>query len=123
MFLNNDLPIHYIYAFNDELAYQVWQITKELGYQKKINIVGVDGLAIKNGGIQLVNQGILKATVLYPTGGSEAIKIARKILRKENVLKNYLLNTTGIVIVLLVNVVILSFTFKVPLKFKLGWKK
>lgn len=95
-FLNNDLPIHYIYAFNDELAYQVWQIIKELGYQKKINIIGVDGLAIKNGGIQLVNQGILKATVLYPTGGSEAIKIARKILRKENVLKNYLLNTTVI---------------------------
>ena len=96
LFLNNDLPIHYIYAFNDELAYQVWQITKELGYQKKINIIGVDGLAIKNGGIQLVNKGILKATVLYPTGGSEAIKIARKILRKENVLKNYLLNTTVI---------------------------
>ena len=96
LLLNNDLPIHYIYAFNDELAYQVWQITKELGYQKKINIIGVDGLAIKNGGIQLVNQGVLKATVLYPTGGSEAIKIARKILRKENVLKNYILNTTVI---------------------------
>ena len=92
----NRIPIDYVYAFNDNLAYDAWKIAKSKGLEKKIKFIGVDGLNGENNGIQLVRRGILTATILYPTGGDEAIKIARKILRKEKVLKNNILNTTVI---------------------------
>lgn len=41
-----------------------------------------------NGGIQAVKDGKLTATILYPTGGSEAIKLAIKLANKEIVSKN-----------------------------------
>lgn len=92
----NLIPIDYVYAFNDDLAYDAWKIAKSKGLENKIKFIGVDGLNGENNGIQLVRRGILVATILYPTGGDEAIKIARKILRKENILKNNILNTTVI---------------------------
>ncbi|WP_231953138.1 hybrid sensor histidine kinase/response regulator transcription factor [Polaribacter vadi] len=92
----NLIPIDYVYAFNDDLAYDAWKIAKSKGLEKKIKFIGVDGLNGENNGIQLVRRRVLAATILYPTGGDEAIKIVRKILRKENVLKNNILNTTVI---------------------------
>lgn len=43
-----------------------------------------------------MKDGVLSGTVLYPTGGSEAIKVALKIINKEIVPKNNKLNTTMI---------------------------
>ncbi|WP_178989631.1 hybrid sensor histidine kinase/response regulator transcription factor [Winogradskyella schleiferi] len=92
----NMKQIDYVYAFNDEIAYNTWKIAKSKGVEKAIKFIGVDGLNGDNNGIQLVQNGILSATILYPTGGDEAIKIAMKILRNENVPKNNVLNTTVI---------------------------
>ncbi|WP_439132569.1 hybrid sensor histidine kinase/response regulator transcription factor [Polaribacter sp.] len=92
----NMIPLDYVYAFNDNIAYDAWKIAKSKGLKNKIKFIGVDGLNGKNNGIDLVRRGILTATILYPTGGDEAIKIARKILNKETVLKNNILNTTVI---------------------------
>ncbi|KAA5827773.1 substrate-binding domain-containing protein [Algibacter amylolyticus] len=89
-------PINFVYAFNDDIAYRTWKIAKSKGVEESIKFIGVDGLNGANNGIQLVQNGILAATILYPTGGDEAIKIAMKILRKENVSKNNILNTTVI---------------------------
>lgn len=86
--------IDYVYAFNDLIAYNAWKIAKDKGLDKKIKFIGVDGLNGPFGGIQYVKDKILDATVLYPTGGSEAIKLALKIANKEIVLKNNKLNTT-----------------------------
>ncbi len=92
--LLDSLPkIDYVFAFNDEIAYNAWKIAKTKGLENKIKFIGVDGLNGPFGGIQLVQDGILKATVLYPTGGSEAIKLALKIANKEIVPKNNVLNT------------------------------
>jgi ribose transport system substrate-binding protein len=41
---------------------------------------GIDALPIPSGGIKAVEQGRLKATYVYPTGGREAIDLAKKIL-------------------------------------------
>ncbi|MBP0902649.1 substrate-binding domain-containing protein [Mariniflexile gromovii] len=90
----NVIPINYVYAFNDEIAYNTWKIAKSKGVEKNIKFIGVDGLNGDNNGIQLVQSGILAASILYPTGGDEAIKIAMKILRNENVPKNNILSTT-----------------------------
>ena len=85
--------IDYVFAFNDIVAYNAWKIAKEKGLDKKIKFVGVDGLNGPNGGIQLVKDGILEATVLYPTGGGDAIKLALKLANNEIVPKNNKLNT------------------------------
>lgn len=86
--------IDYIFAHNDRLALGAWEIAKEKGLLNKLQIIGVDGLSGPNGGIQLVEDKKLLATVLYPTGGEEAIKLAYKILNGEDVPKNNALNTT-----------------------------
>lgn len=92
--LLDSLPkIDYVYAFNDDIAYDAWKIAKKKGIENKVKFIGVDGLNGPFGGIQLVKDGILEATVLYPTGGSEAIKLALKIANKEIVPKNNKLNT------------------------------
>jgi signal transduction histidine kinase/DNA-binding response OmpR family regulator len=82
-----------IFAHNDRMALGAYQVCKQLGLDKKIQLVGVDGLPGPSGGIQLVEDGVLKASVSYPTGGEEAIRTALKILHKEPFLKENLLET------------------------------
>ncbi|MBA0884500.1 substrate-binding domain-containing protein [Flavobacterium undicola] len=91
--LNRFPNINYIYAYNDVIAYQAWMVLKKRGLEKKIKIIGVDGLNGPTGGLQLVKDGILEGTVLYPTGAAEAVKLALKIANKEIVPKNNKLNT------------------------------
>jgi signal transduction histidine kinase/DNA-binding response OmpR family regulator len=92
--LLDSLPtIDYVYAFNDLIAYNAWKIAKDKGVEKKIKFIGVDGLNGPFGGIQFVKDKILESTVLYPTGGSEAIRLALRIVDQEIVPKNNKLNT------------------------------
>ncbi|MEN9907635.1 MAG: hypothetical protein RLZZ540_776 [Bacteroidota bacterium] len=91
--LNRFPEVNYIYAYNDVIAYQAWMVLKKRGLEKKIKIIGVDGLNGPTGGLQLVKEGILEGTVLYPTGAAEAVKLALKIANKEIVPKNNKLNT------------------------------
>ena len=92
--LDKSSNIDYVYGFNDIIAYNAWKIAKAKGLEKKIKFIGVDGLNGTNGGIQLIKDGVLDATVLYPTGGSEAIRLALNIVKKEIFSKNNKLNTT-----------------------------
>ena len=85
--------INYVFAYNDVIAYQSWLVAKQKKLENKIKFIGVDGINGPNGGIQLVKDGVLESTVLYPTGGSEAIKLALRIVGKEIVPKNNKLNT------------------------------
>lgn len=91
----DSLPnIDYVFAFNDVIAYNAWKIAKEKMPNNKIKFIGVDGLNGPNGGIEFVKEGVLAGTILYPTGGAEAIKLALRIKNKEIVPKNNKLNTT-----------------------------
>lgn len=85
--------IEYIFAHNDRMALSAWETAKTLGLEKKIKFIGVDGLNTVNGGIELVKNGVLDATILYPTGGNEALKLALKMYNKEPISKNNILNT------------------------------
>ncbi len=89
-------PVDFIYAFNDQLAHQAYQIWKGNGTNQNLKFIGVDGLYGPNGGIQFVKDNILTATILYPTGGDEAIPMAVKILNGESIPKEHILNTTVI---------------------------
>lgn len=84
----------YVFAFNDQLATQAWQIARNAGVENQIKFIGVDGLNTKDGGIQMVLDGKLNATLLYPTGGAEAIESAVKIYNKQSVPKRIKLSTT-----------------------------
>ncbi|WP_313100041.1 substrate-binding domain-containing protein [Epilithonimonas sp.] len=84
----------YVFTFNDELASQAWQVARNAGVENQIKFIGVDGLNTKDGGIQMVLDGKLNATLLYPTGGAEAIESAIKIYNKQSVPKRIKLSTT-----------------------------
>jgi ABC-type sugar transport system substrate-binding protein/DNA-binding response OmpR family regulator/nitrogen-specific signal transduction histidine kinase len=85
--------IEYIFAHNDRMALSAWETAKTVGLEKKIKFIGVDGLNTVNGGIELVKSGVLDGTILYPTGGNEALKLALKMYNKEPIAKNNILNT------------------------------
>ncbi|MFK5971651.1 MAG: substrate-binding domain-containing protein, partial [Flavobacteriaceae bacterium] len=89
-------PIDYVYAYNDNVAVHAWEIARTKGLENQIKFIGVDGLDGPDGGIQMVQDGILEATILYPTGGYEVIKLAIQILKGEKIPKNNLLTTTVI---------------------------
>jgi signal transduction histidine kinase/DNA-binding response OmpR family regulator len=85
-----------IFAQNDRLAYAAYKVCKKLKLDQKIKFIGIDGLPGKGGGIDLVEKGILQATILYPTGGEEAIQTAVNILEKKPYQKETELSTTVI---------------------------
>ena len=88
--------IDYIFAHNDRMALGAWEVLKEKRLEKTIKIIGVDGLNGPNGGVELVQDEVLMATLLYPTGGEEAIKLAIEILNGKAVAKKNILGTTVI---------------------------
>ncbi|MGS0527047.1 substrate-binding domain-containing protein [Zobellia nedashkovskayae] len=89
-------PIDYVYAFSDDMAFEAWEIARNKGLEHQIKFIGVDGLNYEQGGINLVRNGILDASILYPTGGAEAIELALQILKGEKVPKVNILETTVI---------------------------
>ena len=93
--------INLVFAHNDMMAHGAYEVYKNrvtVQNRGTVNpqpaIIGVDGLP--NAGMQFVAGKKITATMLYPTGGEEAIRIALKILNKENFAKENLLQTTVI---------------------------
>lgn len=90
-----------IFAHNDPMAQAAYQVARQMGLAQRIRIIGVDGLSGPGNGLQLVEDGVLKATLLYPTGGEEAIRTALRILRhepyaKDNVLGTMIIDSTNV---------------------------
>lgn len=81
--LSKTQDFDYVFAQNDRMAYGAYKVACEHGLQDKCRFVGVDGLAGKDGGLELVRKGVLEASMLYPTKGDEVIALAMKILRHE----------------------------------------
>lgn len=81
--LSKTQDFDYVFAQNDRMAYGAYKVAREHGLQNKCRFVGVDGLAGKDGGLELVRKGVLEASMLYPTKGDEVIALAMKILRHE----------------------------------------
>lgn len=75
--------IDVIFAHNDYMAYGAHLALEKLNIEG-IKIVGLDGFSGDNGGLQMVEKGIIDATVTCPTGGTEAIQYAIDIINKES---------------------------------------
>ena len=81
----------YVFAHNDRLAWGAYEAAKQMGLQHRYKFTGVDGMATKGGGLELVRDGIFEASYLYPTKGDEVIALAMKILKHQPFeRKNYL---------------------------------
>jgi len=102
------LNIDLIYAQNDFMAFDAYKICKKLGIDKKVKIIGIDGLPMPGDGLDMVDNKFISATVLYPTGGQEAILTAANILehkpfKKENQLFTTIIDSTNVRIMKLQN--------------------
>ncbi len=95
-FFDSHEKVDFIFAHNDRMAQGAIEVAKERGLEDQIKFIGVDGLFGPTEGIQMVKDGALAATILYPTGGSEAIKLARDLIKDEIVSKNNILKTVVI---------------------------
>ncbi|HLT59976.1 MAG TPA: substrate-binding domain-containing protein [Microlunatus sp.] len=69
-----------VYAHNDPMAEGAYLAAEQAKLADKIKFTGIDALPIPSGGIKAVEQGRLQATFVYPTGGREAIAMAKQIL-------------------------------------------
>jgi ribose transport system substrate-binding protein len=69
-----------VYASNDMMAAGARLAAKGAGKEGQIKILGTDGLPGPAGGIRAVATGEWAATFTYPTGGPEAIEMAKSIL-------------------------------------------
>jgi ribose transport system substrate-binding protein len=88
--------IDLVYGHNDPMALGAYLAAKAAGKAEKIKFVGIDGLAIPDGGIRAVQLGQLSATFIYPTGAKEAAETVNKILHGRPVEKNQVLGTTQV---------------------------
>jgi signal transduction histidine kinase/AraC-like DNA-binding protein len=86
-----------IFAHNDFLAENAYKWAEEIGLSEKLYFVGVDGIPGIGKGIQAIEDGTLNASLLYPTGGAEAIRLSVSILNnlpfeRKNLLQTIVIN-------------------------------
>lgn len=86
--------IDFVYGFNDDTSLSAWKIAQQKNLDNKIKFIGVDGLNIPDGGLNMVINGKFVATVLYPTGGAEVIDLTLDILEGRDYAKTNILSTT-----------------------------
>jgi ribose transport system substrate-binding protein len=79
--LRANSKIDVVYAHNDPMAVGAYLAAKELGREKEMIFVGVDGLGGPAGGIKKVEDGILAATFIYPLCVDKTVEVALKMLR------------------------------------------
>lgn len=76
--VQNGIRCDYLFCHNDGMAIRVLEAMDDYGLRTPFKIVGVDGWAYE--GVQQVKEGRFAATVYYPTGGLEAMRVAAAIL-------------------------------------------
>lgn len=89
-----------IFTFNDQMAMGVKKALDEAQTKKDIKIIGVDALPGPGNGLEQIIQGKMFASILYPTGGTEAIRTALAIIshqnyRRENILATSVIDRTN----------------------------
>jgi ribose transport system substrate-binding protein len=89
--LSRFADIDLVYAHNDPGAHGAYLAAKAAGREKKLLFVGID--ALPQEGIAYVAQGLLSATLQYPTGGAQAIGVVRQILAGQQVPKQIVLGS------------------------------
>jgi len=92
--------INAVFAQNDVMAEGARNVLNALD-KNKVKVIGVDALPGSGGGLQMVIDKKLIASILYPTGGKEAIVTAFSILNKEqfsreNILQSLVVDSSNV---------------------------
>jgi ribose transport system substrate-binding protein len=74
--------IDVVYGHNDPMAVGAYLAAQELGREREMIFVGVDGLGGPAGGIRKVMDGVLAATFVYPLCVDKAVEIGLRMLRE-----------------------------------------
>ena len=74
-----------VFAFNDEMAYGAYLACQQFRVGENTDFIGVDGFDGEKAGRNMVDRGILKATVQSPDFGALAYEKAVEILKGEKV--------------------------------------
>jgi len=82
-----------VYAHNDEMMIGAFLAARVTGREKGMVFVGIDG---QKEAVDLIRQGLLSATFVYPNGAKEAIEAGLKIMKGEKVDKDIQLPTIRI---------------------------
>lgn len=78
--LKSNPDIDAVYSYNDPMAEGAYLAAKSAGKEGDLKFTGIDALPIASGGIKAVEAGRLNATFVYPTGGREAVAMAKQLL-------------------------------------------
>lgn len=89
-----------VFAHSDFLAENAYRWAQEVSRADELFFLGIDGIPGLGKGIQAVEDGVLDASLLYPTGGAEAIQLALAILNnlpfeKDNILQTIVINKSN----------------------------
>lgn len=88
--------IDLVYAHNDPMALGAYLAAAGQNKQKDIKFIGIDGLAIPDGGIRAVQQGQLAGTFVYPTGAEQAVQTIMKMVNGQAFSAKQVLPTTPV---------------------------
>jgi ribose transport system substrate-binding protein len=80
--LRAEPEIDVVYGHNDPMAVGAYLAARELGREKQITFIGVDGLGGPAGGVKKVMDGVLTATFYYPLCVDKAVEVGDRILRE-----------------------------------------
>lgn len=86
-----------VVAQNDAMAYGAWLAADSLRVSG-VKFIGADGLEGEDGGIDLVNRGILDSTIYCPTGGRQAVEFSMRILSGETLGRKQLILEPEIIV-------------------------
>ena len=92
-------PLDVVFCQSDLASLGAYKAAKELGKEKSIYFLGVDGLPGE--GIDAVEQGKLAASYIYPTHGEEIIALALRILehkpyKRTNIIKSMVITPQNV---------------------------
>ncbi|RVU01002.1 helix-turn-helix domain-containing protein [Mucilaginibacter limnophilus] len=93
--------INAVFAHNDDMGVGARNVFRTLDGAGKVKIIGVDALPGPGGGMEMVSDRLLTASVVYPTCGKEAVVTAFKILNnepfvKDNILKSLIVDSNNV---------------------------
>lgn len=88
-----------VFAHNDRMAASARKVAGERG-KDDIVIIGIDAMPGQGNGIEMVLDGTLTASFIYPTGGDRLVQLAMKILegkdfKRTNILGTALVDSTN----------------------------
>jgi ribose transport system substrate-binding protein len=83
--------IDLVYAHNDPGGHGAYLAAKAAGREREMKFVGID--ALPHEGLKYVKEGLLDATLLYPTGGREAIDASLKLIAGQKLEQRMVLGT------------------------------